>query len=659
MSRFFLRSTQHFLDAAIVAVAFVCAFLLRFDGELPEQMLKRMVFLLPYVVGIRMFVLFATGVPRFAWRFVGMRESGRILQAVLLGSAILVLMRVIGGELQTVSPRAQYMVIPYGVILIDLILAFLGTTGVRILWRLRNERRSRARHNAPTHAGSPARALLVGAGSAGVQVARQLSARPDMGLMAVGFLDDDAMKRGLEFHGVRVLGTTGDLTAVVQEHQIAEVIITIAHASTAQIRRIVSLCDEAQLPTKIIPGLHEILDGRVELSRIRKVSIHDLLGRAAVSLDLDLVGSFIAQKSILVTGAGGSIGAELCRQIARLEPRKLVLVERAEPSLFQIHRELQSAFPDLELVPAMADVCDDERVRDIFELHGPEVIFHAAAHKHVPLMEINAGEAIKNNVFGTRTVARAADAFGSESFVLVSTDKAVNPTSIMGSTKRVAEVIVQALGQESKTRFAAVRFGNVLGSAGSVIPIFREQIATGGPVTVTHPEMVRYFMTIPEASQLVVQAGAMAEGGEIFALDMGEPVRIVDLAEDMIRLSGLDPHDDIEIVFSGVRPGEKLFEELGFDAEAMDTTGHPKIFQGKLAPIAHERVESGLTRLGACRSSQGRDQVMEALRELVPELQADARERPVLPPASLAGQEPAPEPGPPEPSQADSAPQPA
>lgn len=659
MSRFFLRSTQHLLDAFIVAVAFVGAFLLRFDGELPEQMLKRMVFLLPYVVGIRMLVLFATGVPRFAWRFVGMRESGRILQAVVLTSGLFVVLRILGEQLQAVSPRAQYLVIPYGVIVIDLLLAFLGTTGVRILWRLRNERRSRARHNAPTHAGAPARALLVGAGSAGVQVARELSARPDMGLTAIGFLDDDGMKRGLEFHGVRVLGTTNELSTAVREHQIAEVIITIAHASAAQVRRIVALCDEAQVSTKIIPGLHEILDGRVELSRIRKVSINDLLGRDAVSLDLELVGSFIAGKSILVTGAGGSIGSELCRQIARLGPEKLVLLERAEPSLFEIHRELLGEYPDLDLVPAMADVCDADRIRTLFELHKPAVIFHAAAHKHVPLMEVNAGEAIKNNVFGTQTVALAAQAFGSESFVLVSTDKAVNPTSIMGSTKRVAEVVVQALSRESSTRFSAVRFGNVLGSAGSVIPIFRSQIAQGGPVTVTHPEMVRYFMTIPEASQLVVQAGAMGKGGEIFALDMGEPVRIMDLAEDMIRLSGLEPHQDIDIAFSGVRPGEKLFEELGFDSEAMDKTGHPKIYQGKLKPLSTDQVQAGLQNLRPCRSSQSRAEVMEALRELVPELQADARERPVLPPGSSQVGASAQAQASPEPSPADSAPQPA
>jgi FlaA1/EpsC-like NDP-sugar epimerase len=477
----------------------------------------------------------------------------------------------------------------------------------------------------------PGGLLLIGAGSAGVQVARQVASRPDMGIAPVGFLDDDPIKHGSEVHGVRVLGGTEALVDMVSRHQITEVIITIAHASTAEIRRIVGLCDEAGVTTKIIPGLHEILDGRVELSRIRSVSIDDLLGREAVSLDLDLVSSFIAGQSVLVTGAGGSIGSELCRQIARLAPERLVLVERAEPSLFYVHRELHAAFPDLEIVAAMADVGDGERIDAIFERYTPQVVFHAAAHKHVPLMEHNAGEAIKNNVFGTRTVARAADRFRAGTFVLVSTDKAVNPTSVMGATKRVAEVLVQAMGQGSETRYVAVRFGNVLGSAGSVIPIFREQIAAGGPVTVTHPDMQRYFMTIPEASQLVVQAGAMGEGGEIFALDMGEPVRIVDLAEDMIRLSGLEPGADIDIVFSGIRPGEKLFEELGFDAEAMDKTRHPKIFQGNLEPMSAPDVDLHLERIGACRQSETRAEVMEALRGLVPELQEDARERPRLP----------------------------
>jgi FlaA1/EpsC-like NDP-sugar epimerase len=427
------------------------------------------------------------------------------------------------------------------------------------------------------------------------------------------------------------MGNSSDLERLVAAHQVSEVIITIANASVAEVRRLVSLCASASVTAKIIPALHEILDGRVEISRIRRVSIDDLLGRDVVSLDLGLVGGFVAGRSVMVTGAGGSIGSEMCRQVARLGPARLVLVERAEPSLYAIHSEISSLAPDLEVVAAVADVGDGPRVATLMARHEPAVIFHAAAHKHVPLMESNAGEAIKNNIFGTRTLAAAACAHGVETFVLISTDKAVNPTSIMGATKRVAEVLAQSMGQESSTRFVAVRFGNVLGSAGSVIPLFRDQIAAGGPVTVTHPDMQRYFMTIPEASQLVIQAGAMGKGGEIFTLDMGDPVRIVDLARDMIRLSGFEPDEDIEIVFSGIRPGEKLFEELRLQAEAMDITDHPKIFGGRLGAVNAEVVEKGLECLRACCESEERQDVMQALRGLVPDLQEDARESSLLP----------------------------
>ncbi len=625
MIPFVHRFRRNLVDGLVLVLAFVTAFMVRFDGVLPEQMLKRMVFLLPYVVVFRYLTLSMVGVPRFAWRFVGLRESGRILQGVFLSSLFFVFLRVAGEQALDLTGRARYLLIPYGVIIIDALLAFLGIAGVRVLARLRNERRSRLRHLSPSVSGPPVRVLLVGAGSAGAQVARGIIARPDMGLFPVGFVDDDSLKHGSDVHGLRVLGSCSDLERLVAAHEVSEAIITIANASTSEIRQVVSLCALAGVDAKIIPALHEILDGRVEISRIRKVSIDDLLGRDVVSLDLDLVGGFVEGRSIMVTGAGGSIGSELCRQVARLRPALLVLVERAEPSLFSIHRELSALVPDLEIVAAVADVGDGPRVATLMTRHEPDVIFHAAAHKHVPLMETNAGEAIKNNVFGTRTLATAACAHGVETFVLISTDKAVNPTSIMGATKRVAEVLARSIGQESSTRFVAVRFGNVLGSAGSVIPIFENQIAAGGPVTVTHPDMQRYFMTIPEASQLVIQAGAMGQGGEIYTLDMGQPVRIVDLARDMIRLSGLKPDEDIEIVFSGIRPGEKLFEELRLQAEAMDDTDHPKIFGGRLGPVAAQEVAEGLERLGACCQSEERQEVMEALRGLVPELQEDAR----------------------------------
>ncbi len=626
MTRLALRTAQHLIDVLVLVLAFSVAFFARFDGALPEQMLKRLVFLAPYVAGLQFLILYALGVTRFAWRFVGIREARRVFLAVALSTLVVLAMRGVSGLLLEQFPWIQYALIPLGVIAIDFVLAFLGVTGARVLWRMYIESKAKRRRRLSVADRAPARTLLVGAGRAGVLAAREIAVRPDLGLVAVGFVDDDPGKHGAVIHGVEVLGRSENLPTLVEGHDVEQILITIASASGSDIRRIVSLCEAAGVPAKIIPGIVEILDGNVELSRIRPVSIEDLLGRESVHLELDLVSAFIADRTIAVTGAGGSIGSELCRQVARLGPARLLLVERAEPALFTTHRELQNTYPDLELVAVLGDVTDQARMQAVFERHAPHVVFHAAAHKHVPLMEYNPGEAIKNNVFGTRVVADAADAAGVETFVFISTDKAVNPTSVMGASKRVAEVYMQALARKSRTRFVAVRFGNVLGSAGSVIPIFQDQIRAGGPVTVTHPDMIRYFMTIPEASQLVVQAGAMGEGGEIFVLDMGEPVRILDLARDLIRLSGFEPEVEIPISFTGVRPGEKLFEELGFDAERMDKTRHPKIYAGKLSPVSWQDVEVGLTAVQSCTEATSRDAVLQALRVLVPELQTPADE---------------------------------
>jgi FlaA1/EpsC-like NDP-sugar epimerase len=624
MSRLVLRTGQHLLDIVVLALAFAVAFLLRFDGMPPHQMVKRLLFLLPYVVGLQFAVLYAFGVPRYAWRFVGLREAATVAQGMAVAAAVFTVARVISGANMDTFGWLQYALMPYGVILIDMVVAFLGVVGVRVMWRLWTERKDRRRRM--LRAPAQSRTLLIGAGSAGVAVAREIGRHPDLGMVAVGFIDDDPKKRDAVIHGVRVLGTSADIHRLVAEHAPDQVVITIASASGADIRRIVELTEAAGIAAKIIPGLHEILDGRVELSRIRPVSIEDLLGREAVELDLELVRGFIAGRRVLVTGAGGSIGSELCRQVARLGPARLVLLERAEPSLFAVQQEMLADFPNIEITSTLACVCDADRVDEIMTRHAPHVVFHAAAHKHVPLMEDNPGEALKNNVLGTQMVAEASAAHGVETFVMVSTDKAVNPTSVMGASKRVAELVIQGLARTSKTRFVGVRFGNVLGSAGSVIPIFQQQIRSGGPVTVTHPEMTRYFMTIPEASQLVVQAGAMGQGGEIFVLDMGEPVRIVDLARDLIRLSGFEPDVDIPITFSGVRPGEKLFEELGFDSERMDKTRHPKIYVGRLAPVDPTALAAGLHGLRACLGAAAREEVLAALRALVPEMQDDARE---------------------------------
>ena len=382
-----------------------------------------------------------------------------------------------------------------------------------------------------------------------------------------------------------------------------------------------------------MPGTYEIVGGRVNLSRIRDVAIQDLLRRDPVRLDSGVMGNIVRGKRVLITGAGGSIGAELCRQVALYGPYKLVLADRAENSLFHIHRELTLQFPDCRTTPCVADIIDATRIRQIFETHRPQLVFHAAAHKHVPMMEWNAGEAVKNNTLGTKMVADLADSFGVEQFVMVSTDKAVNPTSVMGASKRAAELYVQALSSHSDTDFVTVRFGNVLGSDGSVIPIFRKQIRDGGPVTVTHPEMKRYFMTIPEACQLVIQAAALSEGGEIFILDMGEPVRIVDLAEDLIRLSGLEPHIDIEVKFTGMRPGEKLFEELSTDHEGIGRTLHPKIFIGQYQTAELASVQEALERLREVAEGGSVESLRAVLKGLVPEYQVsepiEGSERPV------------------------------
>ena len=432
--------------------------------------------------------------------------------------------------------------------------------------------------------------LFVGAGRIGALAAKDVAGRGDTEFEVKGFVDDDRRKKGGSVSGIKVLGTTDDLARLVDELNIEQVVIAIDQAQGKDIRRILNICGEIPVRARIVPSLHEIIHGRVQVSRIRDVQIEDLLGREPIQLDDKNLHDFLTGKTVMVTGAGGSIGSELVRQIAEFRPKIIVLVERSEFVLFQIERELTKNFSELKFVPLLADIGDEPRMREIFAEYAPQVVFHAAAHKHVPLMEINPTEAIKNNVFATKLLGELAGEANVKDFVLISTDKAVNPTSIMGASKRVAEIVLQSLNQKYRTNFMAVRFGNVLGSAGSVVPIFREQIHKGEPITVTHKDMTRYFMTIPEASQLVLQAGALGEGGEIFILDMGEPIKILDLAEDMIRLSGLQPYEDIDIIFSGIRQGEKLFEELEITGENLLKTRHPKIYIGKIAAYEGEEV---------------------------------------------------------------------
>ncbi|MDH5490949.1 MAG: polysaccharide biosynthesis protein, partial [Myxococcales bacterium] len=590
----------------------------------------------PYVTALEYGILILFGVHRFSWRYVGLRETRRVLAATLTASAVLLASRIIVGELQQTHGYLRHGVLPLGTLAANTLLMFLAVVGVRVMRRIAGERAETVRRR-PRGSSDATPTMLIGAGQAGLLVARELALRPDLGLSAVGFLDDDPTKVGTVVHGVPVLGGTDRLGELCTRYGAKQVLIAMASAPGTAVRRIRAACEAAEVPVKIIPGLYELVDGRAELSRIREVAIEDLLRREPIQLDEEGIGAFIEDRIVMVTGAGGSIGSELCRQICRFEPKALLLVEQAENNLFQIHRELRGLHPELQLLPRIADVTDEERMRELFASHRPSAVFHAAAHKHVPMMEWNPGEAVKNNVFGTRIVADLAQAHRAEVFVMVSTDKAVNPTSVMGATKRVAELYVQSLAEVSETHFVTVRFGNVLGSTGSVVPIFKEQITRGGPITVTHPEMRRYFMTIPEACQLVLEAASMGGGGEIFILDMGESVRIVDLARDLIALSGLQEGEDISIEFTGMRPGEKLFEELSTDAEHADKTRHPKIFIGRTEERSHAEVVQGLERLAnavetahAARSSEGADaletkgMIRGLLEELVPHYVPDA-----------------------------------
>jgi FlaA1/EpsC-like NDP-sugar epimerase len=614
MPRFLARSLQVALDLTVLSLAYWFAFLFRFEFAIPRTIMPLVLIAWPLVATTYYAGLIVFGVPRMAWRYMTMRDALRIGIACVLSTVVLVTLRLVLPQIID-SPL---VVLPFGVVAMNLVLAFVGLVGLRGAWRFRAEvlaRRKRTDGTKRRHV------LLIGAGEAGVLVAREIINRPDLGFQPIGFLDDDRLKIGTSIGGLPVLGFTNEVGEIAARNRVKHALITIANASGKDIRQIAELCRDAGLETKIIPGIYEIVGNKVNLSHIREVAIEDLLGREPVQLDEEIVGASIRSRVVLVTGAGGSIGSELCRQVCRFGPARLVLVERYENALFEIHRELASAFPHVQIEPRVADVCDCERMRQIFAAGKPELVFHAAAHKHVPMMEWNSGEAVKNNIGGTRTVADLSNELGVERFVLISTDKAVNPSSVMGATKRVAEIYLQALSQRSSTRFVTVRFGNVLGSAGSVIPIFRQQIAAGGPITVTHPEMTRYFMTIPEASQLVLQASAMGQGGEIFILDMGDPVRIYDLARDLITLSGLRPQEDIEIRISGIRPGEKLSEELCTDRERAEKTKHPKVFIGRIIPHDLSTITPLVSSLVELARQDNLERLRSVLCELVPEYQ--------------------------------------
>ena len=550
------------------------------------------------------------------WRYVGISDLLGILRASMVSTLIIVALWFAIGQVESIRRNLpEGLQIPAeGVCMADMFVTVLLLAGLRMVIRLYYE------EFRTVEASRLKRLLIVGAGDAGEALLREIHRERIAQYDVVGFIDDDPIKQGTNIHGISVLGSVEQLPKICEDRDIEEIAIAMPQATHHQRRRVVQVFDKGtKIRFRTVPSLTDIASGKLRVSQIRDVDINDLLGREAVELDLDLIEAFLKDKTIFVTGAGGSIGSEMCRQVCNFNPKLLLLAEMAENPLFYIERELRMQFPGISIKTVVCNITDKIRVEGIFETYKPQVVIHAAAHKHVPLMELNSGEAIKNNIVGTQIVSDAANNYGTTNFVMISTDKAVNPTSIMGSSKRIAEMYIQDLSRTSKTHFVTVRFGNVLDSDGSVVPIFKKQIAEGGPVTVTHPRMKRYFMTIPEASQLVLQAATMGKGGEIFVLDMGEPVKIIDLARDIITLSGFKPGEDIEITFTNPRPGEKLFEELSIEGEDMQRTRHRKISIWKNIPMDRGKLRTGINELVTVAQTQNYSEIVRKIKELVPE----------------------------------------
>lgn len=563
------------------------------------------------------------------WRYVSVSDLFSIISATHVSLIIIMIgyymamsfMPTVLGEYEPIEGQIVPILcsdkLSASTFIADWVATICTVCGSRLLIRLYYEE---SRQVVP---GRLIRILIVGAGNAGETLLREIRRMPVLKYEVVGFVDDNPRKRGMRIHGVEVLGSTSEIKSLAKEKSIDELVIAMPSANRKELRHVISQCEGSNLKFSTVPDLVSIAAGKVSVSQMRDIDINDLLGRDPVTLDIEDISRFLNNKVVMVTGAGGSIGSEMCRQICQFGPKRLLLLEQAENPLFHIERELQANYPTVSLKPIICDITDAKRVERVFSEFRPEVVIHAAAHKHVPLMEANPGEAFKNNVAGSRNVAFASDKYGAKNFVMISTDKAVNPTSIMGSSKRFAEMVIQCLNTHSKTDFITVRFGNVLGSNGSVVPIFTKQIMAGGPVTVTHPDMQRYFMTIPEASQLVLQAATMGKGGEVFLLDMGEPVKIADLARELITLSGYRPDEDIEIKYTGMRPGEKLFEELSIAGEDMKQTPHPKIAVWQNIPADETELHKTIDELISIVDTASYNEIVQVIKKIIPEYVGD------------------------------------
>lgn len=583
----------------IIGVALI-SLLIRFDGYITPYYMQQMVDALPIMVISYIVMLLSMHLYTRIWRYAGMREMVAVLIATTLGAGLFYTgMYVFDKSL----PRSIYLI------------SWILSTGVIGIGRMVLHYIAMRYGGKQSTDADMVNTLIIGAGDAGATIAREIERYHKRSRKVIGFIDDDEAKFNRLMGGVRILGNRHDIPSIVKENKVKEIIIAMPSVTRNEIRNIMEICSPLKCKVNTLPGMYQLLDDEVLVSHLHPVSIEDLLERDEVRLDMDIVEHYIRDKVVLVTGAGGSIGSEICRQIMRVGPKMLLLLGHGENSIYLINQELKNIYKDGPIIPIIADIRDKQQLDQIFTQYNPQVVFHAAAHKHVPLMEIQPMAAVLNNIYGTRNVADVAGRHGVERFVMISTDKAVNPTSVMGATKRVAEKVIISMNDTYDTKYITVRFGNVLGSRGSVIPLFKKQIEAGGPVTVTDPEMTRYFMTIPEASQLVLQAGAMGKGGEVFLLDMGEPVKIIDLARNMIRLSGLEPDKDIHIKITGLRPGEKKYEELLTSEEGTNRTNHTKIFEAPLDNVDRDWLIEKISTFDSCETDMD---VIGVLQDIIP-----------------------------------------
>ena len=589
-------------DVLALCLASFLGLFVRFDlniSKIPPEYARAALEFLPYYILASLVIFFLARMYSTMWSVAGVREALHVVAACGLAS----LVQIAGMMLLQLSVPRSFFLVSFAALCAE-------ELGIRLSYRVvislfGNHSRKAAK-----------RIMIVGAGTSGSVILKEMTTSSLVNGCVVCFVDDDKNKAGKFLNGVPVAGNRNDIPRLAEEYKIDEIYIAIPSASAKERKAIIEICRETGCQVKILPGIYQLINGEVSIAKLRNVEIEDLLGRDPIRVNLDEIMGYVSGKVVLVTGGGGSIGSELCRQVASHNPKQLIIFDIYENNAYDIQLELKEKYPDLDLVVLIGSVRNTHRIETVFEQYRPDIVYHAAAHKHVPLMEDSPNEAIKNNVFGTYKTAKAADKYGTKRFVLISTDKAVNPTNIMGASKRMCEMVVQMMNARSKTDFVAVRFGNVLGSNGSVIPLFKKQIEQGGPVTVTHPDIIRYFMTIPEAVSLVLQAGAYAKGGEIFVLDMGEPMKILDLAKNLIRLSGYEPDVDIPIIFTGLRPGEKLYEELLMDEEGLQDTPNKLIHIGKPIEFDMERFEEQLEELYPIANQDG-DRIREAVMKIV------------------------------------------